>query len=409
MILTSLEDVYPGMVLGVGLRNKEGHTLLGPGVTLTPEYISRLTEIGYAAVWVDDEDTRDIPYEDSLSENTRVNTTRSIEDTFNMTSREVESLRAVSTKEIKGALENKQFQDAFRDHPIVDRMSSQVDALVGEVLDRAVLTGLGSMRTQNTYTFHHCVDTAVTATMLGRYLGYDRETLKKLAIGCILHDVGNTFVDNAVLNKTEGLNVTELARMRDHTVLGYLFLRDSLKVGVVPAHVAYQHHERQDGTGYPRGLTGNNKIGHGPDVNVPGRISPLGEVAAIADYHDACSSDRPHRGRMAPDEVWQTIRSAAGSHLNKEMVDLFLSLTPPYPMGTQIMVTDGQRRGYSGVVVSARREALDRPLVRLLYDETGERVEASDVDLRKDPSKIKGITRQRMSDAKAQELEAVKS
>jgi hypothetical protein len=123
MILTSLEDVYPGMVLGVGLRNKEGHTLLGPGVALTTEYINRLVEIGYCAVWVDDEDTRDIPYEDSLSENTRVNTTKAIEDTFSMTSREVESLRAVSTKEIKGALENKQFQEAFRDHPIVDRMS----------------------------------------------------------------------------------------------------------------------------------------------------------------------------------------------------------------------------------------------------------------------------------------------
>jgi HD-GYP domain-containing protein (c-di-GMP phosphodiesterase class II) len=407
MILTALEDVTPGMTLGVGLRNREGHMLLGPGVVLTDEYIKRLADMGYRAVWVDDEDTRDIPYEDSLSDRTRVETARAIVDTISMTAQEAQTLRAVSVKEIKVALESSRLQDLFQDHPTVSRLNTQVDALVGEVLDRVVLTGLGSMRTHATDTYDHCLETAVTAIMLGRLVGLDRKTLKKLAIGCILHDIGNIFVGADLLNKPQRLSREELARMREHTVLGYLFLRDNLKVGALPAHVAYQHHEHQDGGGYPRGLTGNNKIGQGPEIPVPGRITPLAEIAAIADFYDACSSDRPHRGRMAPDEVWHTVKAAAGNHLNREMVELFLEFTPPYPRGTQVMVTAGRWQGYTGVVVSADRTDLHRPQVRVLFDEKGERIQPMDIDLRHEAIDIKGVVRQRLS--AAADLESLRS
>src|SRR5688500_7484898 len=114
MILMSLDDVRPGMVLGVGLRNRKGHTLLGPGQVLNPEYIGRLQELGYCAVWIDDEDTRDISYEDSLSEATRLATMSTIQDTFAMTVRETERLRSVSMDDLKGSLEDRRFQQAFQ-------------------------------------------------------------------------------------------------------------------------------------------------------------------------------------------------------------------------------------------------------------------------------------------------------
>src|SRR6266581_3972340 len=72
MILTALDDIRPGMVLGVGVRNKEGHTLLGPGVELTESYVDRLRDLGYCAMWIDTEDTSDIPYQDMLTESTRL-------------------------------------------------------------------------------------------------------------------------------------------------------------------------------------------------------------------------------------------------------------------------------------------------------------------------------------------------
>jgi HD-GYP domain-containing protein (c-di-GMP phosphodiesterase class II) len=397
MILMSLDDVRVGMVLGVGLRNRKGHTLLGPGQILSPEYIGRLKELGYCAVWIDDEDTRDIPYEDTLSEATRLATTSAIQDTFTLTLRETEKLKTASVAEVKGTLEDRRFQQAFQDNAIVTRLTDNIDSVVGEVLDHAVCTGLGSLRTHSTYLYHHSLDSAVTATMIGRLLGYDKKTLNQLATGCILHDIGSIFVDSEVLDKPGALSDEEFKRVKDHTILGYLFIRDSLRVGLIAAHVAYQHHERQDGAGYPRGLTGSNKIVKGAEMHLPGRITPLGELAAIADFHDACSSDRPHRPRMPADVVWETLRSVAGAHLNREMVDLFLTVLPPYPLGTMVQVISGTYQEHRGVVAKVHTEAMHRPVIRVLETPNGERIAPVDLDLRKDDAAIRGLAAQPVS------------
>jgi HD-GYP domain-containing protein (c-di-GMP phosphodiesterase class II) len=390
MILMALDDVRPGMVLGMALQNRDGHTLLGPGMVLTPEYIGRLRELGYWAAWIDDEDTRDISYEQAISSATRLATTRAVSETFNMTAQEVRSLKLASVTKVREVLQDRRFQEHFEQAPAVERLIHKVDLLVGEVLDRPVLTGLGAIRSHNTYTFDHCLDVTVTATMIGRLAGYDRETLKKLAVGCMLHDIGNIFLD-PLLGRDRPLMGEERERLREHTSLGYLFLRDNLRLGVLASHVAYQHHEWQDGSGYPRGLTGTNRIVHGPEVHVPGRINPVGEIAAIANFHDTASANQPHRNALPPDQVWHLIRRLAGTRFNRELVDLFLLVLPPYPVGSQVVVTSAPWRGFSGVVASVPRAAMDRPLVRVLRDQKGERIEPFEVDLTREDVTLRGV------------------
>jgi HD-GYP domain-containing protein (c-di-GMP phosphodiesterase class II) len=398
MILMALDDVRPGMALGVGLRNRQGHTLLGPGIALTGEAIARLRQLGIWAVWIDDEDTRDIPYEDSLSDATRLATTAAIQETFALTARETAALRSASVSEVQETLKSR--QHLLHDHPVIERLAGHVDALVRDVLDRPVLTGLASIRTRDSYTFHHCLDVAVTATIIGRLLRWDRETLRKLATGCILHDIGKIFLDDALLGKPEPLTPEESRRMKDHTVLGYLFLRDNLRLGVLAAHVAYQHHEWQDGSGYPRGLQGTNRLVQGAEIHVPGRIMPMAEIAAIADFHDACASERPHRRAHPPDTVWRMIRDGAGRQFNREIADLFLAALPPYPAGSQVVVTEGGGfTGFGGVVARVDREALARPVVRLLLDEAGERIDPVELDLRRETDvHIRSVLRQPAGD-----------
>ena len=391
MILTSIDDLQPGMVLGVGLRNREGYTLLGHGVVITSTQIDRVRALGYGAVWIDDEDTRDIPHQDVLSERTRLAATTTIHEAFTLTLRETASAGSVSVEDVRRTLEGHRFQKTLESAGMVERISGQVDAVVGEVLDGAVITGLTSMRTHDSYTYQHCLDVAVTATMIGRMLGYDRETLRKLAAGCILLDIGKIFVDAQILDKPTSLSPAEFARVKDHTVLGYLFVRDNLRLGVLAAHVAYQHHERQDGRGYPRGLTGTNRITQGAEIHLPGRISPLGEVAAIADFHDACSSDRPYRRRLPADRVWQMLREATGPQFNREIADVFLAALPPYPLGTPLLATSGRYQGYTGVVARLNRDALHQPVVRMLADPTGRRIEPIDLDLRREELTIRGV------------------
>jgi len=391
VILMSLDDLRPGMRLGIGMHNREGHMLLGPGVSLTSQYIARLRDLGCSALWVDDEDTRDIPYEQILTDTTRMAATIEIQNTFAMAAREAPALRAASTQEIRAAVEGRRTQQKFDGDPAASRLVSHVDAVVGEVLDRPVLTGLSSIRSHDTYTFNHSLDVMTTSTVIGRLLGYDRQTLRKLAVGSMLHDIGKIFVDDAILNKQGRLTEEESQRLRDHCVLGYLFVRDSLRLGVLAAHMAYQHHERQDGTGYPRGLTGTNRIVRGLEIHVPGHIHPHAEIVAIADFHDARSSNRPNRPASPPDQVWRMIRERAGTHFNREMVDLFLSVLPPYPVGTRVAVTGGRWQGHLGVVARLDRHVMTKPVIRILSDQAGRRLEPFELDLTRDEATIMGV------------------
>ncbi len=386
----ALEDVRPGMVLGMSLQNQEGHTLLGPGMVLTTEYLGRLRELGYWAAWIDDEDTRDISYEQAISSATRLATTRAVSETFNMTAQEVRNLKLASVDKVREVLQDRRFQEHFDRAPAVERLIHKVDTLVSEVLDRPVLTGLGAIRSHNSYTFEHCLDVTVTATLIGRLAGYDRDTLKKLAVGCMLHDIGNIFLDR-LFNRGTPLTSEDQNRLQEHTSLGYLFLRDNLRLGVLASHVAYQHHEWQDGSGYPRGLTGTNRITHGQEIHVPGRINPVGEIAAIANFHDTTSSTQPHRKALPPDQVWHLIRRLAGVRFNRELVDLFLLSLPPYPVGSQVVVSSGPWRSFAGVVVSVPHPAVDRPLVRVLRDDTGGRIDPFEIDLTKEDVTLRGI------------------
>jgi HD-GYP domain-containing protein (c-di-GMP phosphodiesterase class II) len=386
MILTPLDDVRPGMVLGVGFHNKEGQTLLGPGVDLTPAFVARLQALGCAAVWIDDPETRDIPYDHLLTENTRLAAAVEIRNAFAAAARETPPLRTASVREIREALETRRFQRAFENDEGVRRLLAQADVMVGELVERSALTGVSSVRTSDTYTFHHGLDVATVAVVLGRLLGHDRATLRKLAVGCMLHDIGKIFFDEAMLARPN-LSAEEARRLQDHTVFGYLLLRDSLRVGVLAAHVAYQHHEWQDGTGYPRGLGGPNRLTPGVESQ-PGLVNPLAEIAALADFQDARCAERPYRSALSPEQMSQVVRERAGTQFNRELADLFLSLFPPFPVGTRVALTEGRSAGHSGVVARLNGSALARPIVRVLADATGRRVAPFEIDLAREEAAI---------------------
>ena len=94
-----------------------------------------------------------------------------------------------------------------------------------------------------------------------------------------------------------------------------------------PAHVALQHHEHQDGTGYPNGLTGLNRLFRTPRERFdPQHMTLLAELAAVADVYSALSSDRPYRAALPAPDVLETMRGMAGDHLNREAVEAFESI-----------------------------------------------------------------------------------
>jgi HD-GYP domain-containing protein (c-di-GMP phosphodiesterase class II) len=222
--------------------------------------------------------------------------------------------------------------------------------------------------------------------MLGRRLALDHAYLKDLALGCLLHDIGKTYVDERILHKPGKLTPLEFKQVMRHTSLGFQLMRQMPIASPRPAHVALQHHEHQDGTGYPNGLKGTNRISRTPRERFdPTRIILLAELAAVADVCSALSSDRPQRAAMPETKVLRMLQLAAGQHLNSEAVDAFVSMVELLPVGVHVRVSGGPYDGCYAIVLACFASAPNRPLIRLLFDRNGQPLpEDMEVDLRKE-------------------------
>jgi putative nucleotidyltransferase with HDIG domain len=258
-------------------------------------------------------------------------------------------------------------------------------------LNQETLAGLSSLKAHDSYTFDHSVDVAVYGSVLGHRLGLDRAELCDLALGCLLHDIGKMYIDERILTKPGKLDKAEFAAITQHTVLGFAMLRQLPLPNGRPAHVALQHHEKQDGTGYPNRLFGTNRVFRTQQERFdPRRISLYAELASVADVCSALASDRPYRAALPTPEVLALLRSMAVKHLNHEAVEAFVSAVQPFPVGSHVQVSGGVYDQCVGVVVRSalkRREA-ERPTVRLLFDPRGKSLDGIEVNVSEQPSGV---------------------
>jgi putative nucleotidyltransferase with HDIG domain len=147
---------------------------------------------------------------------------------------------------------------------------------------------------------------------LARAMGIDDEALRHMRRGALLHDIGKMGIPDSILRKPARLTPEEMKIMREHPAHAYSllkgisYLRDDLDI-------PYCHHEKWDGTGYPRGLKAE-------EIPLPARIF------AVADVYDALISDRPYRKGWEPAATIAYIRAESGSHFDPQVVEIFLKM-----------------------------------------------------------------------------------
>ena len=165
---------------------------------------------------------------------------------------------------------------------------------------------------KDTYTNGHSKNVARYTEMLAKELGYDEDTQEKYYNIALLHDMGKISIPTEVLNKPGKLTDEEFAIIKSHSSKGHEILKD---ISVMPelADGAWDHHERPDGKGYPRGLKGD-------------QIPRVAQIIAVADTFDAMYSDRPYRKRMNFEKAVSIIREVSGTQLAPDVVDAFLRL-----------------------------------------------------------------------------------
>jgi PAS domain S-box-containing protein/putative nucleotidyltransferase with HDIG domain len=184
----------------------------------------------------------------------------------------------------------------------IERYVDQLESVLFQTV--GVITDLSSMR--DPYTSNHERNVASLAVEIGRRLDLDADRLEGLRVGGLLHDVGKIAIPTEILVKPTRLSSLELSLVREHPRIGYELLR-GIDFPWPVARVAHEHHERVDGTGYPRGLIGD-------------QICLEARIVAVADVVDSMSSHRPYRASLGTDAALDEIERNAGTFYDAEVV-----------------------------------------------------------------------------------------
>jgi HD-GYP domain-containing protein (c-di-GMP phosphodiesterase class II) len=384
MYLVSIKSLKPNDILGKAIVSEKGQVLLNKGVKLDEHYINILGKYGYQFVYIEDDDTKDITVEDDISDELKTTAIKTIKKVFDIVTPTKDD-NVDDFKEIIKKIEKGEIKKKLADSPFIKSIESMAYDIVNSLGDVKVLNGMASLKRQDNFTYQHCLDVTILSVALASKLLYTKKRLIELAKGCLLHDIGRILINKSLYTQPRKLSDAEFELIKKHPQIGYLVLKDVSQVGIIGSHIAYQHHEQQDGLGYPRGLKGNNLLPVPDKVTEEGYIMPLAEIVCVTNVYDALVSPRAYRSAYTPDQAFFIMKRMAGKQLNIEAFRVFSDMIPAYPIGTTVYILNGKYKNFIGVVSKVNQENLSRPTVRLLYNASKKRISPLEIDLMKNP------------------------
>lgn len=323
-----VSELKIGMITARNVFSAEGALLLTAGQEVTESYIRRLQDLAIYAIYVRNPYFSDVEIPTIISEKTRQSSIQTVK-------RGLDVLRAK------------------RADLAVAEIQQSARWIVAEIIrNRQAMIHLTEIRTHDDCTFAHSVDVCILATLVATAMGYAESRLNELAVGALMHDVGKLQVGQGLLTKPDQLTEEEMVLMRGHPWFGFEILRAQRGQLSIPSiHVALQHHEKYDGTGYPRGLAGTE-------------IHEFSRIVSIVDVYDAITSDRPYRKALLPHEAYELMQVSGSQHFDPQILPVFLSKIALYPVGTTVRLNTGD----IGVVTFVEPGWPTRPVVRLIMD-----------------------------------------
>lgn len=245
-------------------------------------------------------------------------------------------------------------QDGQPDPHEARRMVDHLAQAVAQ--NRTALVALTALKEYHDYTFTHMVNVSILTMAQARALGIEGELLREFGLAGLMHDIGKVRTPLEILNKPEALTDTEFAIMRLHVVDGAKILRRTPEMPALAPVVAFEHHLRLDGSGYPAGVSR-------PTLNLATM------VCAIADAYDAMRSHRAYQQAFPTDRILAVLNRNNGAQFDPHLVRRFTQLMGIYPPGTLV------RLDTNDVAVVLRVHAADsyRPRVRVIAHGDGQR------------------------------------
>jgi HD-GYP domain-containing protein (c-di-GMP phosphodiesterase class II) len=240
------------------------------------------------------------------------------------------------------------------------RMGKAVDVggaqkMVEEITDSVsrnpgALISLARLKTVDDYTYMHSVAVCAMMVALSKQLGQDAEQTRLAGMAGLMHDLGKAMMPMEVLNKPGKLTDAEFAIIKTHPVEGHRLLLTGQNVDAVVLDVCLHHHEKTDGSGYPKGLKDSD-------------ISVFAKMGAVCDVYDAITSNRPYKVGWDPAESLRKMAEWSNGHFDGKIFQAFVKSLGIYPIGSLVRLTSGRL----GVVIDQTGKSLTMPVVKVFF------------------------------------------
>ena len=235
---------------------------------------------------------------------------------------------------------------------LVDSLAQAVSA------NRTALIALTALKNYDNYTFTHMVNVSVLTMSQARALGIDGAPLRELGLAALMHDIGKVRTPTEVLNKPSKLTDEEFEIMRMHVVDGAEILRRTPEMPAIAPVIAFEHHLRIDGTGYPFGVK-------------RGLLNIGTQLCGIADVYDAMRSQRAYQQAFPSDRILEVLKRNDGHQFDQNLVRRFTQLLGIYPPGNLVRLDDGAM----AVVMAVHAPDPFKPRVKVIVTASGDRLE----------------------------------
>lgn len=341
-------NLKPGMVSCEAAYTSSNHLVIQSNTTLTPDIIDKLKyyAIRSIKVYLPDDSEEVDPISDTMPEGTTVNT-----DELTYFERIQKSEQFIEFKDsVTKSVEN--FKQQLNDIVTKDNITTICDDMLHEVdliLSKSrnslhLLDMLQCLRGFDDMTYMHSMNVALICSVIGSWSGFPKDEMKILLLCGLLHDIGKLKIASDIIQKPGKLTDFEYEQIRSHPMLGYEILRPKNLDNRIKL-AALQHHEKFNGKGYPRGLTG-------PE------ISNFSSIVTVADIYDAMTSNRVYRQGICPFKVIETLEKEQDLY-EPSILYLFMKRTIEAYINTEVLLSNGEK----GKVVLLNQSLLSRPIV----------------------------------------------
>ena len=227
-------------------------------------------------------------------------------------------------------------------------------ALVEKLTDSVIkndnaLMLMSQLKEYDEYTVRHSLNVCIMSIVLGKHLKLKPAELNVLGLGALLHDIGKMKIANTIINKPGALSDEEFAQIKQHPEYGYKLLKNRAELNPAIAEIARSHHERIDGSGYPRQLKA--------DV-----LNNLSMIVAIIDVYDAVTTKRCYHDGISPHEAVRLMYESELGAFPRDLLDKFIQCLSIFPIGSIVELSTNE----IGVVMSVNRNHHLLPVVLLV-------------------------------------------